>query len=158
MMAESISEVKEAAKSFGNEAIHTAVSHGDLKVEIDADSATFIKALTIASSTAITLGAMYTGYKMAEKITDVINIAISGRRDGREVQSVQGSSGLHVLLHCSTNERFLEVFRDLKSGRMKERLQLEFSFAEIKTEGLVVKIENIEEVEEKVAAINVLKM
>ena len=41
---------------------------------------------------------------------------------------------------------------------MKERLQLEFRFAKIKTKGLVVEIENIEEVEEKVAVINELKM
>ena len=149
-----------AAQSLAKEVLRATISRGDLNIVIDADGATVNDALatvndalTTVSSTAITLSAMYTGYKIAAKILDVVNIALSGRKDGQEVQNVQPSTGLHVLLHCS-NERFLEVFGDFKSGRMKKRLELEFSFANIKTEGLVVKIENIEEVEERIAVIN----
>ena len=154
-----------------HEVPHATVFRRDLKFIIDVDRAIVKDTLTEVSSMAIKLGAMYTGYKIAAKILDVVNVALSGRKDGldvvnvalsgrkdgHEVQNVQPSIGLHVLLHCSTNERFLEVFEDFKSGRMKERLQLEFSFANIKTEGLVVKIENIKKVKGKIAVINRLK-
>ena len=153
-MAESFSE---AAQSLAKEAIRATVSRGDFKFIIDADRATLNDTLRTMSSTAITLGAIYAGYKTAAKIIDgVVNVAL-GRRDDKEVQDIK-PSGLHVLLHCSTNEKFLKVLEDFKSGRMKERLQLEFSFAKIVIEGLVVKLENVEEVEEIVAVINGLKM
>lgn len=53
---------------------------------------------------------------------------------------------LHVMLRYFTDERFLEVWTDYESGRIKERLQEEFTQSGIQVEGLMVEIENLEEV------------
>ncbi len=47
---------------------------------------------------------------------------------------------LHVKLHCFTDERFLEVFADYESGKMKTRLQEEFTQCRIEIEGLKIEI------------------
>jgi hypothetical protein len=52
-----------------------------------------------------------------------------------------------------TDERFLEVWTDYESGKMKERLQEEFSESGIEIEGLKIEIENLEEVNETKEAI-----
>jgi hypothetical protein len=52
-----------------------------------------------------------------------------------------------------TNERFLEVWTDYESGKMKERLQEEFSNSGIEVEGLKIEIENLKEVKETKRAI-----
>ena len=85
VMAESFSDVKEAAQSVAKEVICASVSRGDFKFIINADRATLIDALKVVSSTAITLGAFYTAGRIAEKITDAVSVALSGRRDGQEV-------------------------------------------------------------------------
>ena len=53
---------------------------------------------------------------------------------------------LHVKLLCFTDERFLEVWADYESGRIKERLQEGFTQSGIELEGLIIEIENLEEV------------
>ena len=53
---------------------------------------------------------------------------------------------LHVMLTCFTDERFLEVWTDYESGRIKERLQREFTESGIQLEGFTVGIKNLEEV------------
>ena len=50
------------------------------------------------------------------------------------------------MLTCFTDERFLEVWTDYESGRIKERLQKEFTESGIQLEGLTIGIENLEEV------------
>jgi acetylglutamate kinase len=52
-----------------------------------------------------------------------------------------------------TDERFLEVWTDYKSGKMKERLQEEFSKSGIEVKGLKIEIENFEKVNETKKAI-----
>ena len=60
---------------------------------------------------------------------------------------------LHVKLYCFTDERFLEVWSDFESGRMKARLQEEFTKAGIDVDGLRIEIENMQEVNDTMKAI-----
>ena len=104
--------------------------------------------------TAVSLGALYLGYKLARPLIETaITRGLGGERDDQEVRGIRPGS-LHVLLHCFTDERFLEVLADYESGRMKERLQEEFSQIGIKVEGLKVEIENMVEVNETKEVIN----
>ena len=104
--------------------------------------------------TAVSLGALYLGYKLVRPLIETaVTRGLGGERDDQEVRGIRPGS-LHVLLHCFTDERFLEVLADYESGRMKERLQEEFSQIGIKVEGLKVEIENMLEVNETKEAIN----
>ncbi|CAB4013089.1 Hypothetical predicted protein, partial [Paramuricea clavata] len=104
--------------------------------------------------TAVSLGALYLGYNLVRPlIKTAVKRGLGGERDDQEVRGIRPGS-LHVLLHCFTDERFLEVLADYESGRMKERLQEEFSQIGIKIEGLKVEIENMVEVNETKEAIN----
>ena len=47
----------------------------------------------------------------------------------------------HILLLCFTDQRFLDVLEDFKSGGIKERFKKEFSDIGIEIEGLVVNME-----------------
>ena len=60
---------------------------------------------------------------------------------------------LHVLLRCFTEARFLEVLEDYESGKIKQRLEKEFLKAGIKNKGLKVEIDNMEEVQKRMRAI-----
>ena len=102
---------------------------------------------------AMGIGALYLTYRVLRKgIVAAVTEGLGGERRDQEVRDVRPGS-LHVLLCCFTNERFLQVFEEYKSGKIKQRLEKEFSDIGIETEGLVVYIENIKEVEEKAAAI-----
>ena len=104
--------------------------------------------------TAVSLGALYLGYKLVRPLIETaVTQGVGGERDDQEVRGIRPGS-LHVLLHCFTDERFLEVLEDYESGRMKERLQEEFLQIGIKVEGLKVEIENMVEVNETKEAIN----
>ena len=104
--------------------------------------------------TATTLGALYVGYKLLRPVVDgAVKKALGGERDDQGDPDIEAGS-LHVRLHCFTDERFLEVLADYESGRMKERLQEEFSKVGIKVEGLKVEIENMAEVNETKEGIN----
>ena len=92
--------------------------------------------------TAITLGALYVGYDVVRRLIDLVIKKVLGE----EVNIQPGS--LHVVLHCSTDERFLEVLTDYESGKMKERLEEEFSKVGIKVKGLKVEIQNMADVNE----------
>ena len=90
------------------------------------------------------LGALYFGYTSLRSIIHrAIVKGVGGERDDQEVCDIRKGS-LHVVLHCFTDIRFLEVLADYESGRMKERLQEELSLVGIKVEGLKVNIENME--------------
>ncbi|XP_028410289.1 kinesin light chain-like [Dendronephthya gigantea] len=100
------------------------------------------------------LGAVYVAYNSLKPIIEgAVERGVGGERDDQDVRGIRPGS-LHFELHCFTDERFLEVLADYESGRMKERLQEELSLVGIKVEGLKVKIENMEEVNEKKEAIN----
>ena len=101
-------------------------------------------------STAVKLGAIYAAYRIVD---GVVRKVFGDGRDDQAMDPPEPGS-LRVSLRCFTDKRFLEVFEDYKSGRLTQRLYEEFSNNGIKTEGLVVTIENIKEVEEKAAAMN----
>jgi hypothetical protein len=99
-----------------------------------------------------TLGVLL-GYRLFKPlIEDVVNVVFGYRRGDQDDPNTETGS-LHVLLHCLTDERFLEVLEDYESGGIKERLQKELSQIGIEVEGLKVEIENMKEVEETRAAI-----
>ena len=64
---------------------------------------------------------------------------------------------LHVVLHCFTAKRFLEVLDEYESGKIQQRLEKEFSDLSIKVTGLTVEIENIKEVKKRKKAIETEK-
>ena len=104
--------------------------------------------------TAVSLGALYLGYKLVRPLIETaVKRGLGGERDDQEVRDIRPGS-LHVLLHCFTDERFLEVLADYESGRMKQRLQKEFSHIGIKVQGLKVEIENMVQDNETKEAIN----
>ena len=101
-----------------------------------------------------TLGALYLGYKSARFLIETaVKKGLGGERADQEVGDIKPGS-LHVRLHCLTDERFLQVFADYESGRMKERLQEEFLQVGIQVEGLKVVIQNMVEVNKAKEAIN----
>jgi hypothetical protein len=103
---------------------------------------------------AITLGALYAGYELARPLIDAaVKKALGGERDDQEIRDIKPGS-LHVLLHCSTDDRFLEVLADYESGKMKKHFEEEFSQAGIKVKGMKVKVENMAAVNETKEAIN----
>ena len=144
-MAESLSE---AGRTLAINA--TMSSGGDISINISTDS---VEVANLVCKAGITLGALYFGYKLATPLVNsVIKKALGGERDDQEVQDISRGS-LLVKLHCFTDERFLEVLGYYESGEMKKRFEEEFSQAGIKVEGLRVKIENVEEVNETKEAI-----
>ena len=139
-MAESLSE---AVKSTGVKILWK--SGGELLIDINTDNVEVAKEVC---RTAIKLSALYVGYQLLRPVLDAaVKKALGGERDDQEVKDIKPGS-LHVVLHCFTDERFLEVLTDYLSGKMKERLEEEFSQAGIKVKGLKVEIQNMAEVKE----------
>lgn len=87
---------------------------------------------------------------------ETLEAALGGEHKKHKEHKVNDPTdgSLRVLLHCFTEKKFLEVLEDFKSGKTKERLEKEFLNIGIKTEGLVVEIENIEQIKERAAAIS----
>ena len=113
-----------------------------------------LKTVRVVGKTVVALGALYVGYKLLKPVIEsAVKRGLGGERDDQDVRGIRPGS-LRVQLHCSTDERFLEVLADYESGRMKERLQEEFLQVGIKVEGLKVEIENMVEVNETKKAIN----
>jgi hypothetical protein len=140
------------AKELGGTAVGLAKELGGTAVGVAKElGGTAVK----LSGPAVTLGAIYAGYRLLSPLIDVaVKRAFGGEREDQNVEDIEPGSSLHVLLRCFTDKRFLEVLADYESGRIKERLQEEFSQIGIKTEGLKVEIENMEEVNKIKAAIN----
>ena len=157
------------------EVIHVAVSGGSYSIVIDAHRAIVRDVLDTLPNVALGLGVglglglglgigLGLGRSLGEIFANVqgreeelifqeaVNRGLGGERDDQEVRDIRPGS-LHVLLHCFTDKRFLEVLEDFESERMRERLSEEFSHVGIETEGLTVEIKNIEEVEERVLGI-----
>ena len=130
-------------------------SGGDFFIDISTDNAEVaLDVVKEVCKTATKLSALYVGYKLLRPVLEgAVKKALGGERNDQEVRDIKQGS-LHVLLHCFTDERFLEVLSDYESGRMKECLLEEFLQVGIKVEGLKVKIENMEEVNKTKMAIN----
>ena len=139
-MAESLSE---AVKSTGFKILWKP--GGEFLIDISTDSVEVAKEVC---RTAIKLSALYVGYQLLRPVIDAaVKKALGGERDDQEVKDIKPGS-LHVVLHCFTDERFLEVLTDYLSGKMKERLQEGFLWIGIKVKGLKVQIQNMNEVNE----------
>ena len=151
-MTESSSEFRRAAQNVTQEGPCVASSGdsgGDFKITVDADRIT-VKDPSIPNSV-VSLEAMYKYEE--QKVSEAVIKGLGGETKDQEIRGIQPKC-LYVLLHCFTNKRFLEVLDDFNSKRMTKRLHMEFSFTGIQTEGLVVQMENIKEVEERAATIN----
>ena len=148
-MAESVAgAAEEVAKGITQIAIQTSVPYlgGGISISINSTSAQSVRDVCM---TAVTLGAIYAGYKLIAKAIDgAVSRGLGGERDDQLIRDIKPGS-LHVLLHCFTDQRLLEVLEDFESGRMKERLEKEFSKIGIEVEGLKIEIDNIEEVKKR---------
>jgi hypothetical protein len=101
----------------------------------------------------VSLGAIYAGYNLLRPVIDgAVKKCFGGERKDQDIPEIREGS-LHVRLRCFTDKRFLEVWEDYESGRIRKRLKKEFSDVGIEVEGLKVEIENMEEVENTRAAI-----
>ena len=140
-MAESLAEAaEEAAEGIGKIAVDVG---GKILFTISSTSAQSVRDVC---TTAVKLGAIYAGYKLIAKAIDsAVSRGLGGERDDQEIRDIKPGS-LHVLLHCFTDQRLLEVLDEFESGRMKDRLEKEFSEIGIEVEGLRVEIDNTEEV------------
>ncbi|CAB4034556.1 Hypothetical predicted protein, partial [Paramuricea clavata] len=151
-MADQFSAFGKAAQGVAHEAFRARVSGsggGKFLIDISCDRAVVKDALIVVSATAVTLSAIYAGYKLlSQKMDGAVNRGLGGERDDQQVGAIEPRC-LHVRLHCFTDERFLEVLEDYDSGRMKDCFQKEFSNIGIEVEGLTVKIENWEEVKQR---------
>ena len=122
------------------------IAGGKISITIGSNNVQAVRDVCIA---AVSLGALYVGYQLiARKIDGAVKKALGGERDDQGDPDIKPGS-LHVRLHCYTGKRFLEVLADCKYGKMKKRLQKEFSQAGIEVEGLKVEIENMEVSETK---------
>ena len=138
-MAESLAEAaEEAAEGIGKIAVDVG---GKIFFTISSISA---KSVGDVCTTAVKLGAIYAGYKLIAKAIDgAVSRGLGGERDDQAIRDIR-TGCLHVLLHCFTDQRLLEVLDDFESGRMKDRFEKEFSEIGIEVEGLKVEIDNIE--------------
>ena len=161
-MAESFSDVGKAAARGALDASLEYIKGpegGKILVHISTDNIEVAKELCKLAGYvglgigAITLGTLLGFEYFAPKIKHAVKEALGGERDDQDVREVRPGESLHVLLHCLTDERFLEVLEDFESGEIKERLQQQFSLAGIEVKGLQIEIENMEEVNEIKAAI-----
>ena len=143
----------EAAKAL-NLSI-SAKPGGEVSINISTDSVEVaIEVLKVVCKGATALGALYVGFELLRPVVNAaVKKALGGERDDQGDPDVEPGS-LHVRLHCFTDERFLEVLADYETGKMKERLQREFSKVGIKVEGLKVDIENMAEVNKTKEAIS----
>ena len=135
--------------------LQALVSVGDFKFNIDADRATVRDISVAGTAPTVSLSAVYAIYKYVTlkepEFKTAVNESLGGDRADQQMRGIELGS-LHVLLHCFTNERFLEVLEEYKAGKIEQRLKRKLLDIGITTEGLVVDIENIEEVDEKAAA------
>ena len=148
LMEEAVSGAEGALRAGAS---FTLVRGAEFFININTDN---VEVVNILCNTVLKLSTLYVGYKLMRPVVDAaVKKALGGERDDQGDPDIKPGS-LHVRLHCYTDERFLEVLEDYESGKMKERLQEEFSQVGIKVEGLKVEIENMEEVNEKKEAIN----
>ena len=160
-MAESFPETGKAAAKGALEASLTYIKvpqGGKILIHISTDNIHVAKELCkLAGYVSLgfgvaTLGTLL-GYRLLKPLVeDAVNVVFGRNRDDQQDPEIRPGS-LRVSLHCLTDERFLEVLEDYESGKMKESLEEEFGHVGFKVEGLNIKIENIEEVNETKKAI-----
>ena len=144
----------EGAKAL-NLSVSVNPAQGVFSFNISTDNVEIaLEALRIVSKGAAALGALYVGYELlGPLIKTAVRNSLGGERDDQGDPDVEPGS-LHVRVRCFTDARFLEVLTDYETGRIKQRLQEEFSQVGVKVEGLKVVIENMAEVNKTREAIN----
>ena len=161
-LCETVTTLGEVTRDVARDVCKTVTTLGEVTRDVARDVCKTVTTLwevtrdvaRDACITAVSLGALYLDYKLVRPLIETaVKRGLGGERDDQEVRDIRPGS-LHVLLHCLTDERFLEVLADYESGRMEERLQEKFSQIGIKVEGLKVEIENMVEVNETKEAIN----
>ena len=85
-------------------------------------------------------------------ISVVLSVFCGSKPDLGEIRNIIAGC-IQFEFRCFTEDRFLEILRDYKSGKIGKRLEEEFLNVGIKTTGLEVKIKNSEEVERTKTAI-----
>ncbi|CAB3978578.1 GTP-binding YPT6 [Paramuricea clavata] len=155
-------EFGQAVQSVAKEALSASLKYskgGDLSINISTTDVQVVRDVVgTVCTTVVTLGALYAGYHLMKPLIEgAVKRAFGGERDDQEFRDIKPGS-LNVLLHCLTDERFLEVLEDYESGELKKRLQEEFLLAGIKIEGIKVEILNMEEVCKSKEAINERRM
>ena len=99
--------------------------------------------------TAVVLGGIYAGYKyFRPQVVEATYAGLGGERSDQKIRHMTPGSQV-VFLHCSTDERFLEVLEDYKRGLLKTRLLKEFFKISYEVKELDVEIVNLEEVSKK---------
>ena len=144
------------AKGFAMGALCTSLIYskgGDLLFNISTESVRMVRDVGITA--AVTLGGVYAAYKIIESqvFVGAVTEGLGGERMDQEIRDIERGS-LRILLHCLTDERYLEVLEDFESGRMRDRLQKEFLEIGIEVKGMKIEIINIEEVNERKEAID----
>ena len=127
-----------AGRRMGKTALDVIVKYttgGNFKIRVKISNST-VAALALGTGTAAAVKNAYGG----------------SERDDQKFGGF-GSGSIRFILYCLTDERFLEVLDDHKSGRIEQRLEEEFLKIGIETNGLEVEIENMKEVEERKEAI-----
>ena len=139
-------EVGRAAQEVAQQALRATLEYsagGDIEFTISASGVEVVRDVCV---TVATLGALYTGYQLLKPlISDAVTTAFGGERDDQEIRNIRSGS-LIILLHCSTDERFLEILKDYESGKLKERLKKEFLKIDFHCKEMEVHILNQDEV------------
>ena len=148
----------EAVKSSDVKIELKPIFGGEFLFHISAHNVEVVKELCNVAKdvceTAVTLGAFYVTYQMLiPVIDDAVKRAFGGTRDDQDVKDIKPGS-MQVVLHCFTNDRFLEVLTDYENGEVEKRLQEGFSQVGIKVKGLKVEIKNMAKVKEIKEAIH----
>ena len=140
------SEVGQAAQAVAQQTLRATLKYsagGDLEFTISTSGVNVVRDVCV---TAATLGAIYTGYQFLKPfIIDAVTTAFGGERDDQEIRNIRPGS-LIVLIHCFTDERFLEILQDYENGKLKERLEKEFSKIHFYLKEMKVKLLKPEEV------------
>lgn len=149
---------KEAVQSVAGETLSAFFKYSkdgrDILINISTNGNVQVMVRDVCK-TVVTLGALYTAYQLLKPLIDsTVTRGLGGERDDQEVRDIKPGS-LKVLLHCLTDERFLEVLDDYECGRLKDRLQKEFSQSGIEMKDMKVEILNMEEVSKTKKAINI---
>ena len=112
-----------------------------------------VRLLEVFGRTAVKLSLIYAGHDLLKPvICAAIETTFGGQRGDQKV-GVPYLGSLHIQLWCFTDERFLDVLADYESGGVKKRLEKELAQVGLEVIGLRVDIENMEEVNERKAAI-----
>ena len=148
-----MSGLQQTTQEVAKQAFYASVKYsagGDIEVKVCTEEVQVVRDVLVA---AVSLGALYAGYKLLQPlIKGAVTKAFGGEREDQDTPKIKPGS-LIVFLHCFTDERFLEFLNDYECGRLKERLQKEFSEIGFEIKGMNVQIINQKEVNKTKEAI-----